>query len=497
MPPAQDINSVLPALLAKLERPGDFCGSGAVELPVVRISVDGVGTLGLPIRESQCKAIGRVATPAPYGRGPDTIIDAKGRRCGQVPAENVQVDDPRWVRTLDRIVAHAAAALGVDGNVRADLYKLLVYEPGDFFTEHRDTEKAPGMFATLVVVLPSDHAGGELVVRHDGREATLDLAEGDLGVARWAAFYADCQHELRPVRSGYRVALVYNLVRPKGRALRVPDVRPDIARVAKALRSWGSATDASVKLVYPLKHQYSLAELAFGALKNEDAAAADVLTEAAEEAGCVLRLAMVSIEESGSAEPIWDGRRSSRRGSYRGDDEDEGEENESYEVTEVHDRSQVHDGWRRPDDSLEPLGPIPYESTTGRRARPRATKPGGVRKRRSVAWNSSNSSAGGRPSRRAAGGGAFSAPSKEKVAPRSERDLGRRVPGSFMIGHRSFASRRARGRGARRGPLSRGLRERGLLVRADLPPCRPGAVAGGAGAGGPPPGRARGQRGGT
>ena len=364
MLPAQDITSALPALLAKLERPGDFCGSGAVELPVVRLTVDGVGTLGLPITAAQAEALAAVATPAPYGRGPDTIIDRNVRRCGQIPAGRVHVDDPRWTRTLDAVVTHAAAALGVEGAVHADLYKLLVYQPGDFFTEHRDTEKAPGMFATLVVVLPSEHAGGELVVRHDGREATLDLAEGDLGVARWAAFYADCQHELRPLRSGHRVALVYNLVRPKGRAPRVPDVRPEIARVAKALRAWGSSPDSPVKVVYPLKHQYSLAELAFGALKNEDAASADVLVTAAEEAGCVLRLAMVSIEESGSAEPIWDGRHSNRWGRYGGhDDEDEDEDDESYEVTEVHDRSQTLDAWRRPDDSPEPLGPIPYDDS--------------------------------------------------------------------------------------------------------------------------------------
>jgi hypothetical protein len=33
----------------------------------------------------------------------------------------------------------------------------------------------PGMFATLVLVLPSMSTGGELVVRHKGREVRLDL----------------------------------------------------------------------------------------------------------------------------------------------------------------------------------------------------------------------------------------------------------------------------------------------------------------------------------
>jgi len=79
---------------------------------------------------------------------------------------------------------------------------MLVYEPGDFFAEHRDTEKVDGMFATLVVVLPSAFTGGELVVRHAGRQAILPLQSRDVGAVSWAAFYTDCQHEIWPVTAG-------------------------------------------------------------------------------------------------------------------------------------------------------------------------------------------------------------------------------------------------------------------------------------------------------
>jgi len=89
----------------------------------------------------------------------------------------------------------------------------------------------------------------------------------------------------------------------------VPDHRPHIARVAEALREWVAGPDTPVKVVYPLAHRYRPAELSFAALKNEDAAVAAVLEHAATQSDCVLRLAMVSIEESGSAEPIWTGRR--------------------------------------------------------------------------------------------------------------------------------------------------------------------------------------------
>lgn len=357
---SSNIVDVLPALLAELDPPGDFCGAGSVELPVVRLSVEGVGLLGLPIPEAQAEALARVASPAPYGRGPDTVWDPNVRRCGQIGAEQVHIDDPRWARTLDGIVAAAATALGVQDAVTAELYKLLVYRPGDFFSAHRDTEKADGMFATLVVVLPSGYTGGELVVRHAGREVALDTAPVDLGMAYWAAFYADCQHELRPVRSGWRVALVYNLLRVGGGSIAVPDIRPNVTRVAAALRAWEADPDQPPKVVYPLAHQYSQASLSFDALKNEDAAAAEVLVASAKKTGFVLRLAMVSIEESGAAQPTWDDR-SWGHGRHYYDEDEEEEDDPSYEVIEILDRSQSLGAWRRPDDTEEPLGSIPYE----------------------------------------------------------------------------------------------------------------------------------------
>src|SRR3954447_21900385 len=99
----------------------------------------------------------------------------------------------RPVRLLDRPrrLARVAEGLGVDAPITAEFYKLLLYDEGSFFVGHRDTEKAPGMFATLVVALPSSFAGGELVVRHKGREVRLDLRCDDPAEAAFAAFYAD------------------------------------------------------------------------------------------------------------------------------------------------------------------------------------------------------------------------------------------------------------------------------------------------------------------
>jgi hypothetical protein len=121
------------------------------------------------------------------------------------------------------------------------------------------------MFATLIVVLPSLHAGGELLVRHQGREARLDLQCPDPSEAAYAAFYAGCVHEVLPVMSGCRLALVYNLIRP-GRAAvpEPPDYSAEQEALAALLQRWSHAKAGAddalpEKLVYLLEHAYTLA----------------------------------------------------------------------------------------------------------------------------------------------------------------------------------------------------------------------------------------------
>jgi hypothetical protein len=64
------------------------------------------------------------------------------------------------------------------------------------------------MFDTLVVTLPSAHLGGELRIRHVGREVTVDGSATEFSELSYVAFYADCEHEALPIRVGNRICLV-------------------------------------------------------------------------------------------------------------------------------------------------------------------------------------------------------------------------------------------------------------------------------------------------
>ena len=349
-----DIATDLATLLRSIDRAGDFHTHGTVEIFAPGLEVEGVGPIALPLLPVQSEQLIAVATQAPYGRGEQTVIDTGVRRTWQINADQVQIRGRAWGRTLDGIVACIAEGLGVAEPIKADLYKLLVYDEGGFFLTHRDTEKTSDMFATLVIVLPSIYTGGELVIRHLGREARLDLGCSDPSEAAFAAFYADCEHEVLPVTSGCRLTLIYNLsCRQPGHRPQSPAYESERDRLAARLRSWADSDPA--KLIYPLDHAYTPAALSFAALKGADAARAASLAAAAELAECDLHLALVTIEESGSAEYSGDWRR--RR--WHDDDDDEGD----FEVIEVNDHSETLSEWRRPDGADAGLGPLPFDAT--------------------------------------------------------------------------------------------------------------------------------------
>jgi predicted 2-oxoglutarate/Fe(II)-dependent dioxygenase YbiX len=228
------ITEELAKILARVDRSGDFYAVGRTELLAPRIEVEGVGPIALPLLAAQAKQLIKAATRAPYGRGAETIVDTNVRRTWQIEGSRVAIGGKHWAQTLAGIVQRAVEGLGVTGPVTAPLYKLLIYDKGSFFVSHRDTEKVPGMFATLVLALPSQSEGGELVVRHKDREARLELKCDEPSEIAFAAFYADCVHEVLPVTSGSRATLVFNLVRrgampeppayAAGRNLRCPEI---------------------------------------------------------------------------------------------------------------------------------------------------------------------------------------------------------------------------------------------------------------------------------
>ena len=296
-------NEELVRLLESIDRPGDYCVGGKLLLPMPRVTVDGVGELSFPVPEAQIEALINAAERAPYGKGTRTFVDTEVRDCWQVDADRISLGGRAWPATFKNVMDLVATGLGLAGSrLGAKPYKLLVYRKGGFFAAHRDTEKVPGMVATLSVTLPAQGTGGELLIRHGDEETVLDMCAQEPSELAFAAFYADCLHEAKPVTGGHRVSLVFNLfIRSGKKWTGAPDYSGLTAEVTAQLEKWRDQGRAD-KLVWLLDHAYSEDGLSFETLKNTDAAVASVLEQAADGAGCEAYAAVLHIDDMGEPE---------------------------------------------------------------------------------------------------------------------------------------------------------------------------------------------------
>ncbi|MFI6365199.1 2OG-Fe(II) oxygenase [Nocardia sp. NPDC050630] len=223
------------------------------------------------------------------------------------------VDERQWRETLLPMLDILRAELGLapDCELSAELHSMLVYEAGQFFQRHQDSEKADGMIGTLVVTLPSAFTGGELVIEQQGTKVTDQGSPEELS---FVAFYGDCEHEVLPVTAGFRITLTYNLV-AKGRT--GPDaaafaMHPSVTLLAEQLRAhfttpielstWPFHREPAKRpphqLVYLLDHQYSQHGFGWDQLKGGDAARAGMMLAAADIAGYDTSLALAEVEDS-------------------------------------------------------------------------------------------------------------------------------------------------------------------------------------------------------
>ena len=169
---ASAILEPLDQALRQIDRPGTFCVSGSVPAVLPGLEVKGFGPVGLPLTAGTAKELIEQCHQAPYGKGEKTLVNTSVRRVWRIEPDRFALENPEWEPVIEGIVAKVQEDLGLESQkLESHLYDLLLYEPGSFFLAHRDGEKLGRMVATLVVVLPSSHQGGELIVRHEGHGA--------------------------------------------------------------------------------------------------------------------------------------------------------------------------------------------------------------------------------------------------------------------------------------------------------------------------------------
>ncbi|HEX4831210.1 MAG TPA: 2OG-Fe(II) oxygenase [Trebonia sp.] len=326
----------------------------------IQVAVEGAGPLAYPVPAAQARELIGLGTAARFGRGEQTLTDLAVRDTWEIPRSLVTA---QWDET-----ALAAALAGVrDGlglppgcELEISLHSMLVYDKGQFFVTHQDSEKDDAMIGTLVVTLPSAFTGGDLLI---GEGEEWKAYRGSTTGHVLVAFYADRQHEVLPVKSGYRVTLTYNLLLRGGTSGQAPADAAAVASLAQCLgehfsvtaERWGrSLGHPPARLVYLLDHEYTPRGLSWARLKGADATRAALLRAAAGQADCEVMLALAEVRETHEAYPAED---YDEYGHYdAGEDDDESDDDDGpddgdaeYEVHDLIDSGAELTRWLTPD----------------------------------------------------------------------------------------------------------------------------------------------------
>ncbi|KAF8464795.1 hypothetical protein DFH94DRAFT_640019, partial [Russula ochroleuca] len=146
----------------------------------------------------------RACEPASFGRKQETVKDENYRKAVKMDSEYFSPILNVFHTDLVNII-YDCLLEGTQSTkrIKIELYKLNVYDKGSFFKPHVDTPRSKNMFGSLVIVFPTPHEGGALLLRHRGQEWIFDsgkeLAAKDEPSIGYAAFFSDIEHEVAPV----------------------------------------------------------------------------------------------------------------------------------------------------------------------------------------------------------------------------------------------------------------------------------------------------------
>ncbi|KAF5359065.1 hypothetical protein D9758_004795 [Tetrapyrgos nigripes] len=354
------------AMVEDFKFKGSFASGDAYpNAPNPVLTIDGIGRIGLPLtdRDAQLIMDSENSRQAPFGHNQETVVDTKVRDTFEIDASKVHFKNPQFETWLkEQVLRKVTTELGTEAQVTTsvELYKLLLYKTGSHFAKHQDTQKQAGMYGSLIILLPSEYTGGELILTHSDTSKIFDFSNDSLFSCVAMAWYTDVFHEVKPVTSGYRLALSFNLVRSSNPSVplpRLPDLTRGIEAFRKVLNDWKENQHRLWDTAaYILDHQYSESELREGVkgLKGQDAQLLAHVREVAEDTGFVLALGNLDLHESGAPDDAGYGW--NKRGRYAFDSEDDDDDDdEEVGMLEVYE-SELN-GALVPDDYFEDKEP--------------------------------------------------------------------------------------------------------------------------------------------
>ena len=279
-----------------------FYAEESLNIADCTISVPGMENLSLPIGPSDLQTLFNLSSKAQFGLREKTLLDTKVRNSNEISADQLTISFHQ--NSLEKMLNRMKVQMKLpeESKLEAKLHNMLIYGPGQFFKQHQDSEKIEGMIATLVMILPCAHIGGNLVLKHNKSKHSFvseNLQNKDI---ECIIFYADCQHEVKKIREGHRIALTFNVALDNPQKIIHNNINDNLKNeLANYFSGMGDSGNAHSNFAYILEHEYTTHSLKWNLLKGNDHINASSFLYAAQQLDLVPHLALIEIYQSWSA----------------------------------------------------------------------------------------------------------------------------------------------------------------------------------------------------
>ncbi|MCJ1383885.1 hypothetical protein MMC17_006999 [Xylographa soralifera] len=273
------------------------------------IYVDGLGGIGLPLSEHDARRLAEKSSRLPVETQFDSFVETTSGNIWELGSPSFELRNPAWRQTLNAAMVKVATSLGIAvgaAGIQAKHCRLRLYEEGSSSTCHKNHAKDPGNLGTLVIALPSAHTGGAVATYFDEERRLSQTAPSSDYDFSYVAWYADVEHSVQEVSSGYRFVLTYELIQQvPGPCQRAANLGTDKQKIVNALQRWQLAYRVDPiywPLAYVLDNKYDEADLRSNRLKGQDSIKAHCLKQVCDANGFSFFLANIEQAISGSCD---------------------------------------------------------------------------------------------------------------------------------------------------------------------------------------------------
>lgn len=134
------------------------------------VNIDNIEVIGYKKDNNRCHyekfyvdidKICEMANPALFGKGNETIYDENVRKAFDIKADRIRLKVTEPIE--NKFNYFFKDIIPLNKKFKYELYKMHIYKEGGKFSRHKDTIHAPNHYATLVISIPTEYTGGELL----------------------------------------------------------------------------------------------------------------------------------------------------------------------------------------------------------------------------------------------------------------------------------------------------------------------------------------------